>query len=126
MPKKAQKCQNSRFFPVFWAYFLPQIGQRPIFLPPHLRRCLCTIYIPESQIGTGLCHTHTNTKIQHSMSSLHKAYIHTNTSQKCHNMMHIHTRYAHTSHIQTSLLCHTHSATPRGACLWFTSVLCTC
>ena len=25
MPKKAQKLQNSRFFHVFWAYFLPQI-----------------------------------------------------------------------------------------------------
>ena len=29
MPKKAQKRQNSRFVHVFWAYFLPQIGQRP-------------------------------------------------------------------------------------------------
>ena len=49
MPKKAQKRQNSRFFHVFWAYFLPQIGQRPIFLPPC--PCLCTIYIPASHIN---------------------------------------------------------------------------
>ena len=26
MPKKAQKRQNSKFFDVFLAYFLPQIG----------------------------------------------------------------------------------------------------
>ena len=34
MPKRVQNRQNSRFFHIFRAYFLPQIGPRPIFLSP--------------------------------------------------------------------------------------------
>ena len=34
MPRKARKSQSSRLFHILMAYFLPQIGPRPNFLPP--------------------------------------------------------------------------------------------